>query len=193
MFFTGNDNYMQDLYCFNQVPNSNLNMNTYPNSNSFQNNMWSQQNGGYYNSNNIQSNFNQINNLNSLYPSIYRIIMPVIVRVLQNSNYQFLNEDVLNNMVDTVYNIVEGQIDYSDEPNNNINNNILNDYTISNSSNSSNNSANNQVNKSTDSKQQISDNSNQNSCKDSALLKDLIKILFLREIIKRVTLGTFLY
>ena len=198
MFYTGNDNYMQDFYCYNQNPNTYSNINGIQNG--INNSIWNQQTNPYINSNMVPNNMNPNNNFSSLYPSIYRILMPVIARILQNSNYQILNEDVLNNMVDTVYNIVEGQIDYSDDPNN-----ILNNYTISNSSSNSsnmqnlnnNNSQNNQTSKSSDTKTQSSNTTNINN-RDNSLLKDIIKILLLREIlmknqIQMLTMGTFLF
>ncbi len=167
MFYTGNDNYMQDIYFYNQNPNTYHGINGFPNG--ANNNYWGQ-NASYINSNMMP------NNINMLYPSIYRIIMPVILRVIQNSNYQFINEDILNNMVDTVYNIVDGQIEYTDETNN--------------SSNQSSNSTvgtNNQTTRNNEQRAQSSNTTNQtnNNRKDNPLLRDIIKILILRELMMR--------
>ena len=103
---------------------------------------------------------NGISNINSLYPSLYRILMPVVQRVVQNSNLQFLNEDVLNNITDTIYNIVEGQIEYGDNPQNR--------SQDTRNENSQNNNARNNTSKS-----------------NELLIRDIIKILVLREIVAR--------
>ncbi len=187
MFYSNND-YMQDLYYYNQIPNNN----TYnPNMNFFGNNMMDpnyMNNGMCMNNNQMNMHNNQSQNLNNLYPSVYRIIMPVVSRVVSNNNYPYFNEDVLNNMVDTVYNIVEGQIEYNDEPSsrqseNNSSNNNSNQAGNTNSSNTTNQ---NTRTSSTSDTRQTTSNSNINNSRNDSLLRDLIKILIIREIIERM-------
>ena len=151
------------------------------------------------------SNMWQSNSINNMYPSIYRIINPVVNRVVSNTNCQNLTNDSLNNMVDTVYNIVEGQImqetdieiSRAVEDNNSVTNisttstvnsnssttvrttsadNRNSNSTISNSGNSNNN-RNNNINTN------IGTNSRNN--RNESLLKDLIKILIIKEILSR--------
>jgi len=145
-----NGNYMQDLNYYNQNPN-NYNWGPYQN---------------FPNQN--RNNQMQYQNLNSMYPAVYRIIAPVVSQVLGNNNYQFLTEDMLNNMVDSVYSIVEGDISVS---NNNSGNNELqeNQDSINNSKNMS------------GSKSTVS-TSNSTNCRQNALLRDLIKIMILNEV-----------
>ena len=80
------NDYMRDFFYYNQSPNQNVNMNY-----------------GY-----MPNNMMRTNNIDSLYPNIYRILRPVVRKVVLGSNYQYLTEEVVSNMVDTVYNIVEG-------------------------------------------------------------------------------------
>ena len=97
--YTNNDNYLQDLYNYNQIPN---NYNQFMNNNCMQNSNMFQNTPNFMNVMCTNQNMYQANNnsnLTSLYPSTYRIINPVVTRVVQNSNYQFLNEDTINNMV----------------------------------------------------------------------------------------------
>ena len=168
MFYSNNDSYMQDLYFYNQMPNPTY-MNNIPNgamNNQPQNPMMN---------NNMMYN-NQ--NFNSYYPSIYRIITPVVSNVVINSNYQYLNEDSLNNMVETVYNIVDGQIDYEED------NNQSSNMTSSPTSNTQSTSQNNSSTISRTSESKPSSINTKNSKNDS-LLKDIIKILILKELQNR--------
>lgn len=172
MFYSNNDNYMQDLYFYNQIPNNPTYMNNMPMHNMQMNNQPNQM----MNPNMMYGN----QNLNNFYPSIYRIIMPVVSNVVANSNYQYLTEDLLNNMVETVYNIVDGQIDYGDEDlsrNNSASSNNSNNSTSITSSNSSTNTMSSQ--RTTENRQTLSNSRNN---KNDELLKDIIKILILKEI-----------
>jgi len=146
MFYSNYDNYMQDLFYYNQFPNNRSTYNPYAN------------------------NFAQAPNtpLENLYPSIYKIINPVILRVLAGNNTQYLTEDNLNNLVETVYNIIEGQIDVEDENNDNTSNTVQNTRV------------------STDRNVSCSYNNESNSKKtNNLLLKDLIKIVILKEFSSR--------
>lgn len=177
MFYSNNnDNYMQDFYFYNQTPNNtyfpNNMINNMPNAN---NAPWQNMMGpNMYNQN---ASANQIRqNPNNLYPDTYKIISPVVSKVIANSNYQFLNEEALNNMTDTVFNIVESQIDYEKNSSQSLENAQTN-------SQSSNNSSNATVSKVSDGRNSQTSNSRPN--KNDNLLKDIIKILILKEILSR--------
>ncbi len=179
MFYSNNnDNYMQDLYFYNQTPN-----NTYFPNNMQNYNMMQGQNPNmmYNNPNMYQNQMNQ--NMNNLYPDIYRIINPVVSRVIANSNYQFLNEDALNNMTDTVYNIVEGQIDLND----NVAQSESSSSSQSASSNTSSVSSNgsNRISETTRQSSISQTSSNSKPNRNDNLLKDIIKILILKELLSR--------
>lgn len=208
MYYSSNENYMQDLYTYNQNP-----INTY---NPYLGNTAgiNQMGFGINQNNNMfrNPNMNQNANISSLFPSVYRIINPVVNRVVSSTNTSYLTEDILNNMTDTVYNIVEGQIEADDLINqnqiasnqnsnsdsilretNNTNRNISNGN--SNNSNTSNGlrNSNDIVNRSNISSNSGSSNlniSNQNTNSrrhhnHDMLLKDLIKILILKQILSK--------
>ena len=186
MFYSGNDNYMQDLYFGNQMYGGN----TYnPNGiNNMQNPMYMNNNGMCMNQ--FQNQVpNQPVNINNMYPSLYRILMPVISRVVANSNYQFFNEDVLNNMVDTVYNITEGQINYeNDNDNEQVTTQERNSNTQTNTASVSQTNQNTTTtNTSTrmNSNTQTTRNTNSTNNSNDDLLRDIIKILIIRELISR--------
>lgn len=174
-----NDNYLQDLYNYNQIPsgcNPYMNNNYMPNMQNNPNMMPNQANGmmnGMYQNPNMYS-ANNNSNLTNFYPSTYRIINPVVSRVVQNSNYQFLNEDTLNNMVDTVFSIVDGQIDYA-EP----------ETTTSSQSQTANSTSQTgtQMQRQTTevSRTQVSTTNN----RSDSLLRDIIKILIIKELLSR--------
>lgn len=201
MFYSNNDSYMQDLYFYNQIPN-----NTYMN-NPVNNMSGTSMNPNFANammSNNMNPNQGFVNqnamymrsmgnpgmmpvqNLSSLYPSIYRIITPVISRVVSNGNNQIVNEDSLNNMVDTVFNIVEGQIDLEGETTTQRNVQSENQTNLNSSSNMTSNS--NSSSRTTETNRQTTQTmqatSNRNNRNDS-LLRDLIRILIIRELLSR--------
>lgn len=153
------NDYMRDFFYYNQNPNQNMNMNY----------------------NYMQNNYmfrNNNNNIENLYPNIYRILMPVVRKVVAGSNFQYLTEEVVSNIVDTVYNIVEGDrnvrtVEVNAEPlvdarrsNSGTTSNVTQTQTTTQSRTSSNNN----------------NNSNNNCTEYSTLLKDLIRILVLQEI-----------
>lgn len=198
MCYSNNNGYMEDLYYYNQVPggtymNSGNNMFANPSNYNFGN--WDNMN--YSNMGALSPNGMQMGNprrgsfqnLNNLYPSIYRIINPVVSRVVSNANNQFINEDILANMTDTVFNIVEGQIEVEDEiqvQRNMVNENQTNSNSTNNSSNT-NSSLNNSNRTAEANRNQVPtthSNSGRNNRNDS-LLRDLIKILILKELFSR--------
>lgn len=179
---------MQDLYFYNQIPNQNTYNGVGMNNINMQNPMMN--NGMYMNQNsNMYSNQVQQPNINTLYPSTYRILMPVVSKVVANSNCQFLNEDILDNMVDTVFNITEGQISYENEPEQvttRERNTTAQTNTTSVSQTNPNNNNTTNVSSTTTRVNNVTQNSNNstNNSNDN-LLRDIIKILIIREILFR--------
>lgn len=158
-----NGNYMQDLNYYNQNPS--VGFNPYITNN--------------YQTQNMNMNPQmpmQQQNLNAMYPAVYRIISPVASQVLSNNNTGFLTEDALNNMVDTVYNIVEGDI--------NLENNA-NPVTNPSSTDNSNNSNCSRTAGTTNPSSTTHSTTTSGSNRQNALLRDLIKIMLLNEIISR--------
>lgn len=199
MFYSNNNGYMEDLYYYNQMPGGtymNPGNNMFGNQGNYNFGNWENMNYsnmGNFNPNNMQVvNQRRIpgQNLNNLYPSIYRIINPVVSRVVSNGNNQFINEDMLNNMTDTVFNIVEGQINTEEEVLSQRNSGSENQTnTNSSGSNSSNtNLAQNTSNRTGDINRNtttsVSSNNGRNNRNDT-LLRDLIKILILKELFCR--------
>lgn len=168
--YMNNDNYLQDFYNYNQLPN---NCGGYMQNPNMMQNQSGMMNGMYMNPNMYQPNNNQ--NITNFYPSTYRIINPVVSRVVQNSNYQFINEDTLNNMVDTVFSIVDGQIDYQEEETN---------QTAQVASNSNTQNLAQGQRTTADAVKNQSTIQNQNNKSDS-LLRDIIKILIIKELLSR--------
>ena len=150
MFYQNYDDYMRDVFYFNGLSNPNNN-----------NNMFF----------NMQNNQNQ-SSLNNYYPSIYKIIYPVIQRVISGGNYQFTNEDMINEIVNTVYGIVEGDIN-----------------NLENTSSSNQDSRRMATNSSGNMNSQATMNSNNNN----SLLRDLIKILVIKELITKSNVRRFPY
>lgn len=189
MFYSGNDNYMQDLYFYNQIPNQNTYNGVGMNNVNMQNPMMN--NGMYMNSNpNLYSGgAQQQPNINTLYPSTYRILMPVVSRVVANSNCQYLNEDVLDNMVDTVFNITEGQINYENETEQvttrERNTTAQTNTTSVSQTNPSNNNTTNVSSTTTRVNNVAQTSNNPTSNSNDSLLRDIIKILIIREILFR--------
>ncbi len=158
MFYQNCDDYMRDIFYFNGLANNPNNM--------------------YY----MQNLPNQ-NNLDGYYPSIYRIIYPVIQRVVSTNNYQYINEELINNLVNNVLGIIEGDV-------NNIDNSSSNNTSNTNSSNEIRRTNNNQTNTSS---ANSNVNLNNNISNNTSLLKDLIKILVIKELISRQNIRRFPY
>lgn len=167
-----NGNYMQDLNYYNQTPN--FGYNPYNQTNNFQNQTTNN------NTQNISGmpnmSIGQCQNLSAMYPAVYRIISPVASQVISNNNTNFLTEEALNNMVDTVYSIVEGDINVTNDP---VTTNIS--ETTENTSTSC--SRTNSPNSSGAGARSSTSNSVQN--RSNSLLRDMIKIIILNEISSR--------
>ena len=170
MYYPSYEDYMRDVFYFNGLSN--------PNSNNFM----------------PQANMSQ--NLNSMYPSIYKIVYPVIQKVIAGNNYQFVNEETVNNIVDVVIGITAGDINNMENNemrsnsnlcsgNNNVNNNS------NNASNNSSNNLNNNGNNSSNNCSNIQNNQINNSNNRNPLLRDLVKILVIRELISRCNVRRF--
>lgn len=191
MFYSNNNGYMEDLYYYNQMPTATY-MNTLGNNMMGNSNMQVMQQGmpGLPNNQIFQnpgmfSGNMPIQNLNNLYPSIYRILNPVVSRVVLNNN-QAVTEDLLNNMTDTVFNIVEGQIDLGDDQaqgNNRSDNQTINTNSSSNTLN--NTSSSSRTAESARSNNQNIQTSNTRHNRNDSLLRDLIKILIIKELLSR--------
>ena len=108
---------MQNRFYQNEYPN----INSYP----YRDNLRGVDDYTYGNNLNGTNNFvKRYNNLDYTlyYPAIYRIINPVVKKVLYSSNIERLDEDLFNNLTDTVFNIVDGDIPKENIENTNINN-----------------------------------------------------------------------
>lgn len=195
MFYSNNDSYMQDLYFYNQVPNNtymnsfannmmgntmNPNMQMMPNNmgNTMPSTMQTNNQAGMFPNNTMP-----VQNLNNLYPSIYRIVNPVVSRVVSNNN-QPITEDLLNNMTDTVFNIVEGQVDLGDDP---VQRNTTSENQSSSNTSSNMSSNNNTSSRTTETRQQQTSSSQTSfrNNRNESLLRDLIRILIIKELLSR--------
>ena len=185
--YYSNQDYMQDLNFYNQV-NPNMQNIGNPNGYSFgmqpnTNCMCSQFQNGFI-PNNMQCNMNQTmqlnNNLEGMYPCTYKIINPVVERVIDGtcSRNQMVTEDNLNNMVDTVFNIVEGQIEKEDSSFTSNSNNTSSDTRNSNINST-------MQNRNSSSTSERNDSSNFQRDRSNSLIKDIIRILIIRSLLSR--------
>ena len=102
----------------------------------------------------------------------------MVQRVVLSNNYQYLNEELLNNLVNNVLNIIEGDINNIDNSSsNNTNNSVSNETRRANSNSQSASSVNSSP---------ISNIPN-----NTSLLKDLIKILVIKELITKQNIRRF--
>ena len=201
MYF--NNDYMQNLNYYNQNPFGNMNsmMGVNANNGYLNNNTIGNQTNGLYNNLNPYTcflNSNTVNNMNNLYPEIYRITYPIVKNLVSSSNINMIDETGLNNMVDTVLRILDGENgnqrsslnNNSNNNNNNNNNSIQNQTGVSNNLNTSN------VSDESSNLRNNNQNTNMNSNNiENNFLRDIIKIIILKEIISRLNrmnLNTFL-
>ena len=143
MFYPSYEDYMRDIFYFNGLQNTNT---EYP----------------------YMMGFNN-QNLNDYFPSIYKIVNPVVQKVVSGNNYQFTNEESVNNIVDVVLGITAGDI-------NNLENNGNNDKRQNQNNNCNNNNCSQQDNK-----------------ENNMLLRDLIKILTIKELQSKQNVRRFPY
>lgn len=185
MFYPSYDDYMRDIFYYNGLAGNNTGV---QNGLGFQGNMNGFGCSGMNNYMAPMQNSNQ--NFNNLYPSIYRIVYPVVQKVISEGNFQVINDETISNITDTIYNIVEGDLNSAQSLAQNSNSNQQNGRTnqtpnqnINNSSNSSNSQG--VTNYAT------ANSNNQNN--SNSLLKDLIRILVIRELISRRNIRRFPY
>ena len=171
MFYQDNNDFMRDSFYNGNGMNS-----TYPYNGMMYGNMQNP-----YMQNNYQMPMqNQANSLNNMYPQIYRIINPVLNRVVSTSNTQFMTEDNLNNMVDTIYNIVEGDVSsVMGMPANS----AQGDDTVSSVSQNNTRAAQNTSN--SNNERRGNSNTMDHQTNHNRLLRDLIKILLIKELLSR--------
>ena len=152
MFYPSYEDYMRDIFYFNGLQNTN---NGYP----------------YMGFNN--------QNLNDYFPSIYRIVNPVVQKVINGNNYQFTNEDSVNNIVDVVLGITAGDINTLE--------NVGNSADTRRPSQNQNCNSNSNANTNTNSQNQ------QENRENNTLLRDLIKILTIKELQSKQNVRRFPY
>ena len=141
MFYPSYEDYMRDVFYFNGLQNQNC---RYP----------------------YMTGFNN-QNLNDYFPSIYKIVNPVIQKVVSGNNYQYTNEESVNNIVNVVLGITASDI----------------------------NNLENLGNNGVDKKQGQNNNSSYpvESKENNLLLKDLIKILTIKELQSKQNIRRFPY
>ncbi len=122
------------------------------------------------NNNNISQEVSNVG-LENYYPEIYKIVYPMIAKKCQNTRGQLTNDDI-ENMTDEIYSALEGQNEI--QLNINLANNVR---TASNNLNSIDKKA--QVKVSESSKEKIE------TRQVNSGLRDLIKILLIRELLNR--------
>ncbi len=140
MFYPSYDDYMRDIFYYNGLAGNNMGMQ--PNQN-----MAGYMTGPMCMNNGYMSGMqNNGNNINNLYPSIYRIVYPVVQKVTSENNFPIINDEVITNTTDTIYNIVEGDLNSAQNSTQNCNSNtsIQRSTSNSNNSNTSSSSSNNQ-------------------------------------------------
>lgn len=185
MFYQNNNDYMRDAFYYSQ-----------PQSNTYQYSgmsnympMGNMSNPGMRQTvNPFMSSYASQNSVENMYPQVYRIIEPVAKRVIANNSYQYYTEDNLNNMVDTVYNIVEGDVSsLSSTPNQ-----MSGDDTVTQgpARNASQNSSNTRP-VSAEPTRPASSMAVQTSNTGNSLLKDLIRIIIIKELLSRSNVGNY--
>lgn len=177
MFYQDNNDYMRDSYFYGNAGNGNGMM--YGNmQNPYMQNNYQMPMG--------QNFVNQPMNLNNMYPQIYRIISPVANRVIANSNSQYMTEDNLNNMVDTVYNIVEGDVSsLMNTPSNQGDDTVQVNANVSSTNNRNPNSTTSNSSNNPSNDRRGNNNVMDNQTSNSRLLRDLIKIIIIKELLSR--------
>ena len=117
------------------------------------------------------------------YPVIYRIINPVVKKAIYSSNNFELDENLLNNLTDTVFNIVDGDVIKEEKEEGNINlarDNNLSTSGINNQSNVQNNNNNKNPYKNENNSNEFLINEKCKNIRDE-LVKDYIRTLIINE------------
>lgn len=131
------------------------------------------------NVNSMNQNTNNVThyqNYNHLYPSIYRILDPVVKKVVYSSGNTYLNDKILNELAEEVFNIVEGDINKSES-----------DDQIKQEQSQINQTSQTQLQRKPISKDEIKE-----ACMNirNSLIKDFIKVLIINEFNKRTIYRT---
>lgn len=190
MFYQNNNDYMRDAFFYSQPQNSTYqypDMNNMNNYNAMGNNMMPYGCNMNYGMTGMSGMNNQPTQISSMYPQVYRIIDPVANRVIANNNYPYYTEDNLNNMVDTVYNIVQGDIS-SLNSNNNMADTVSDDTVTQGASRTTTTTNANNNTRQTNTAEvtrTVSTVNTQNTNNDNQLLKDLIKIIIIKQLLSR--------
>lgn len=186
MFYQDNSDYMRDALYYSTPQNATYQYGYVPNTGQ-----------GMYGQNSFGSNMMPMNNYNyarqtqpisTMYPQVYKIINPVAGRIVANSNYQYLTEDALNNMVDTVFNIVEGDVSSLLNTETAVTTSTAtttasgDDTVTQGPSRSGNGGGNNTLNNTANSPIRPPSNTINTNVGVNQLLKDLIKIIILKQI-----------
>lgn len=154
MFYPSYDDYMRDIFYYNGLAGNNMAFQANPGASGYMVGPGYMNNGGY-----MGGMQNCGNNINNLYPSIYRIVYPVVQKVTSENNFQVINDEIVTNTTDTIYNIVEGDLNSAQ----NCNSNSSSQRNMSSSSNSNTSSSNNNQNMQTSSYSVANSSSNNQS------------------------------
>lgn len=158
MFYPSYDDYMRDIFYYNGLAGNNMAFQANPGASGYMVGPGYMNNGGYMGG---MQNFG--NNINNLYPSIYRIVYPVVQKVTSENNFQVINDEIVTNTTDTIYNIVEGDLNSAQNSAQNCNSNSSSQRNMSSSSNSNTSSSNNNQNMQTSSYSVANSSSNNQS------------------------------
>lgn len=181
MFYQNNNDYMRDAFFYSQPQNSTYQYPDMNNYNAMGNNMMPYGCNMNYGMNQSV----QPTSVSNMYPQVYRIIDPVANRVIANNNYPYYTEDNLNNMVDTVYNIVQGDVS-SLSSSSSMAETVSDDTITQGASRSTTTNTNNNTRQTnTEVTRTVSTVNTQNANNDNQLLKDLIKIIIIKQLLSR--------
>jgi len=126
--------------------------------------------------NNIGINENTNINFEEMYPDIYKIIRPMILKICEE-NTKPLSEETINEMTDKIFSIIETD---ENSENRTTQRKINNNNNLKNSRNNINNRS---INR--------NENLDRNSNRNNNLLRDLIKILLINELVGGSALPPF--
>ena len=181
-----NNDYMQNFNYYNQNSYCNLGQRHSGVYSNGYNNL-NYQTNGLYNNATRTGYINNQNQFNTLYPDIYKIIYPIVNNLVSTVNLSMIDNNLINNMTDTVLNILDGECQKQ-----NVNNsNNINDIVKENS-----NDININSNKDKGFEKSNNDNSNNNNSNtinhiENQFLKDIIRIIILKEISKLINNFNF--
>lgn len=209
-----NNDYMQNFNYYNQNPYSNFDQRNSRTYSTGYNNLNYQTNGLFYNNiprmgyMNNQNQFNMFNNVNpinnfldvstisQLYPDIYKIVYPIVNNLLSTMNLSMIDNNLIDNMTDTVLKILDGECQKQSE-NNGCNKNNLNELYTETVGNINSNNNNREIDNNNNSNNVRNNSSNNNGSNntinnlENQFLKDIIRIIILNELIKLINKFNF--